>query len=109
LVLDELGEVVPEKEAAGWVLDSPAHLHHINEDLAGRGLLGLDVDGADGDEEVETRDDVAGVLDKLVEVAQLPAAVVLLHQEQLEVAHLVKDGHVWSREKKRAPVNYFLP
>lgn len=43
LVLDQLGEIVPQEETAGGVLNTPAHLNHVNKNLPGGGLLGLNV------------------------------------------------------------------
>lgn len=47
-----------------------------------------------GDEQVQARQDVAGVLDELVQVAQALAALVLRDQVQLQVAQLVENEHV---------------
>jgi len=53
------------------------------------------------DQQVETRDDVARKLHKLTEIAQLPATVVLFHEEHLQVTHLVEDGHVCKHKMVR--------
>ena len=47
-----LQQVVPEEEAPKRMLDPAAHLHQVSEDVPARVLVGLDVDEADGDEEI---------------------------------------------------------
>lgn len=86
-------EVVAQEQAADGVLDAAAHLHHVLHDLLDGGVLDGHVDGADGDHEVQARDDVAGILDKLVQVGEVVYGVVFAEVDG-EVAQSVEDGHV---------------
>jgi len=48
------------------VLDTATQLDQVEQDILGRGALALDVDTSDRNEEVETGDDVAAVLNSRV-------------------------------------------
>ena len=65
------GEVVPEKKTAYWIEYASAHFHHVLHDFPDWGVGDGHVYGADGDHEVETGDDVAGVLDELIEICEV--------------------------------------
>lgn len=88
-------EVVPQEETAGRVLDSARHLHHVLHDFLYWRTGNRHVDGADGDHEVQTRDNVAGVLDQLVQVGEvvLPGRVSVIEIRR-EVSQRIKHGHV---------------
>lgn len=64
-------EVMPEKEAAYGVEDASAHFHHVLHDFLYGCVWDGHVDRADGDHEVETGDDVPGVLDEFVEICEV--------------------------------------
>lgn len=68
-------KIVAKEETANGMLDTSAHLHHVLHNLLDRGILDAHVDGADGDHEVETRDNVAGILDELVEIGEVVGRV----------------------------------
>lgn len=87
------GEVVTQEQATDGVLNSATHFHHVLHDLLHRGVLNGHVDGADGDHEVQARDDVAGILDELVQVSQVVHGVVLA-QVDGQMAQGVEDGHI---------------
>jgi len=53
------------------VLDAPCHLHHIPHDLLDRSRGYREVHCTHGDHEVESRYDVACILDELVEVSEV--------------------------------------
>lgn len=53
-----------------------------------------------GNQKIQAGNDVASVLNQLVEIAQLPATVMLLNQEHFQVTHLIKDGHVCNQIEK---------
>jgi len=87
------GQIVAQEEAADGVLDAATHLHHVFHNLFDGGILNGHVDGADGDHEVQARDDVAGILDEFVEVGEVVDGVVLA-QVDGEMAQGIEDGHV---------------
>ena len=87
------GQIVAQEEAADGVLDAATHLHHVLHDLLDGRILNGHVDGADGDHEVQARDDVAGILDEFVEVGEVVDGVVLA-QVDGEMAQGIEDGHV---------------
>jgi len=86
-------EVVAQKKAANGVLDSATHLHHVLHDLLDGRVLDSHVHGADGAHEVQAGDDVAGILDELVEVGEVVYGVVLAEVDG-KVAQGIEDGHV---------------
>ena len=61
-----LKEVIPQKQSPQGMLDSSAHFHQVPKDVLPAVLVGLDVDGAHSDEEVESRNNVASILNQLV-------------------------------------------
>lgn len=89
-----LKQIVAEEKTPERMLDAPAHLHQIPEDVPPRVLVGLDVDQAHGDEEIHPGHDVPGVLDQLVEVGHLPSLFKLIQEIRLQMAQLVADAHV---------------
>jgi len=68
-------EVVAEEETTDRVLDTSAHLHHVLHNLFDGSILNTHVDGSDGNHEVQAGDDVAGILDELVEVGKVVGRV----------------------------------
>ena len=64
-------EIMSEEQTAYGVEHAPAHLHHVLHDFLYRCFGDGHVDGADGDHEVETRDDIPGILNELVEVSEM--------------------------------------
>lgn len=50
------------------MLHAAAQLDQVEQDVLGGRLLRLDVDTGDGDQQVQTRNDVAGVLNILVQL-----------------------------------------
>ena len=84
-----------EEQPAYGVEDAPAHLHHVLHDF----LDGCVGDGhvyrADGDHEVETGDDISGVLDELVEICEVVAGLGVCVVEVVgEMTEGIEDGHV---------------
>ncbi len=63
--------------------------------MLGSHLLGLNVDGADGDEKVEARDDVARILYKLVEILDGVFLLELVDEVAFQVPQLLGDGDVY--------------
>jgi hypothetical protein len=59
------------------VLYSATHLHHVLHDFLNGRILNRHVDGADGAHEVQAGNDIAGILDELVQVGQMVYRVVL--------------------------------
>ena len=53
------------------MLDSAAHFHQVPQDVLPTVLVGLDVDHAHGNEEVETGHNVARILHELVQIGHL--------------------------------------
>lgn len=95
VVAGHAAEVVAEEEAAGRVLYAAGHLHHVLHDFLDGAAGDGHVDCADGDHEVEARDDVAGVLDEFVQVGEVVlAGLVGVVQVRRQVAERVKDGHI---------------
>jgi hypothetical protein len=87
------GQIVAQEQAADGVLDAATHLHHVLHDLLDGRILNGHVDGADGAHEVQAGDDIAGILDELVQVGKVVDGVVLA-QVHGEMAQGVEDGHV---------------
>ena len=46
-IFSALKKVVSQKEATQWMLNTPAHLDHIFQDITTRQLIVLDVDNPD--------------------------------------------------------------
>mmetsp|Transcript_36300 Transcript_36300/g.95713 ORF Transcript_36300/g.95713 Transcript_36300/m.95713 type:complete len:256 (+) Transcript_36300:384-1151(+) len=90
LGLGGLRQVVAQEQPAHRMLHPAAHLDEIGEDVFGRGLLGHNVDGADGQQEVEAGENVAGVLDELVQLEHAATTLVLRRDVALHVPQLVR-------------------
>jgi hypothetical protein len=86
-------EVVAEEETTDRVLNTSAHLHHVLHNLFDGSILNAHVDGSDGDHEVQTRDNVAGILNKLVEVGEVVGRMGFA-QVDGKMAQGIEDGHV---------------
>mmetsp|Transcript_36906 Transcript_36906/g.83210 ORF Transcript_36906/g.83210 Transcript_36906/m.83210 type:complete len:268 (+) Transcript_36906:1411-2214(+) len=89
LVSRTLQEVVPQEQPAHRMLDAPTHLHEVLENVPRRRLLGSDVNAANSDQEEQSRDDVPGVLDELVQLHHPPSSLPLLQEVLFQVSHLV--------------------
>ena len=59
-------EIIAKEESSQWMLNPATHLHEVPQDVLPAVLVGLDVDGAHSDEEVESRNNVASILNQLV-------------------------------------------
>jgi hypothetical protein len=70
-------KIVTQKQAPDGVLNSATHLHHVLHDFLYRRILNGHVDGADGAHEIQTGNDVPGVLDELIQVGKVVDRVVL--------------------------------
>ena len=64
-------EIVPEEKSSNGVEYAARHLEHVLHDLLYGRVGDGHVDGADGDHEVESGHDVAGILYKFVEVREV--------------------------------------
>lgn len=73
-------QIVAEEQPAERILHSAAHLHEILQDAFLGGRVGLDVNQADGDEQIEPGNDVAGILHEFVEVGDLVTLLELVQQ-----------------------------
>ena len=96
-----LEQVVAEEEAAQRMLHAAAHLDEVLEYGLARVLLDLDVDGADGDEQVEARYDRRRVLHQLVQIVALHALLELVHHERLQVSQLVRHFYICVHRENR--------
>lgn len=68
MVASLASEVVTEEQATDGMLHAAAHLHHILHDLLDGRILNGHINCADGDHEVQTRDNIACILNEFVQV-----------------------------------------
>jgi hypothetical protein len=94
------GEVVAEEQPADGVEHAARHLHHVLHDLLDGRVRLRHVHGADGDHEVQAREDVPRVLHELVQVREVVlAGLVRLAEVVGQVPERVKHGHVCVRAR----------
>jgi hypothetical protein len=86
-------QVVAEEQATDGVLDTTAHVHHVLHQLLNWCALDGHVSGAHCDHQVEAGNDIAGILDELVQVGEVVHGVVLLEVDR-EITEGIEDGHV---------------
>ena len=68
-------EIMAEEEPSDGMQHPARHLHHVLHDLLDGGVGDRHVHGADCDHEVESGDDVASILYKLVQIGEVVAAL----------------------------------
>ena len=89
LVPGHVGEVVPEEKAAHRMLYALGHFHQVLQNVLGRGLARLDVDGTDRHQEIKPREHHAAALNLLVELRHRFAVTLQAHEEVFEVPELI--------------------
>ena len=92
--LAALAQVRAEEQAVDGLLHAFGHLHEILQDVLRRALLGLDVHASHGDEQVQAREDVPGVLHELVHLEVTLPVPGPVAEEHLQVAQLAPHLHV---------------
>ncbi len=88
-------EVVAEEETSGGMLNTSAHLHDVLHDLFDGSVGYRHVNASNGDHQVKTWDDVAAVLDELVQVGEVVlAGCVGIIEIDRKVSQRIEYGHV---------------
>jgi hypothetical protein len=93
LILGHFGQVSTEEKTTSRVLNTTAHLNQILQHVLCRSLLGLDVDRSDSDNQVQTGQDVAGVLNQLVELAE-SLSMLVFQQVKLQTTKLIGSQNI---------------
>ena len=73
---------------------TPTHLHQIFEYLLAAIGTGLHVDQANRDEQIQSRNDVAGILHQFVQLKDFVILLELFDQIKFEMTKLIGDGHI---------------
>jgi len=94
LVLHHFEQVVSQEEASDGLLHSLDHVEEVSQYQLDWRFFGLDVGRANCDQQIESRDDVAGVLHRLVQVAHLSSSLLLLDEMVLQVCQFVECHHI---------------
>lgn len=92
-----LQQIVTQEKTSQGMLDTTTHLHQILENAALQCGVILYVHNANCDEQIQTRHYRVRILHQLVQIRLL---VALLAKVQLQVAQLVRNGHVCTGEKQ---------
>ena len=85
LVFHHFEEIVPQKEAPDRLLNTLDHIEEIPQNQFDRCLFGLDISRANCDEQVQSRNNVASVLHRLVQITHFPAAFLFFNEVVLQV------------------------
>jgi hypothetical protein len=75
------------------VLHATTHLHHVLHNLLDRRIFNCHIDSTDRGHKIEARNDVACILDELVQVGEVVHGVVVTEVDG-EMAEGIEDCHV---------------
>ena len=91
-------EIVPEEKPPDRIEHTTGHFQHILHHFLHLGVGDRHVHGTDGDHEVETGDDVSGILDELVQFWQvMSAGCVSFIKVVGQVSERIENGHIFGR------------